>query len=199
MGKHPQLKIIAPVEAPARLCDRADDDLMLLARGGLLEAFDELVRRYQERARKVAAKHLGRPELAADVAQSTFLEVYRALPRYRPRGLFSSFLFKVLLNQCRMARRSHVFQRRTLERLSPIEGFTPGAEERILERERRYEVDRALEGLSEKLRVVLVLRFAGELPLAEIAQTLGVPLGTVKRRLFDGLARLRRELAGEGR
>lgn len=179
-----------------RLADRDDDELVLLARGGLVDAFDVLVRRHQPRVLRMAAKYLGGAHIAPDVAQMTFLELYRAMPRYRPQGKFQPYLFKILLNQCRMARRSFVFERRTVEALVPVDAHEPGAEERILARERRREVERAMEKLSEKLRVVLVLRYAGELPLKEIADTLELPLGTVKRRLFDGVERLRRVLEG---
>jgi RNA polymerase sigma-70 factor, ECF subfamily len=186
----------APAGAPrVALAEREDDDLVLLARGGLLQAFDELVRRHQPRVLGLAAKYLGRVELAPDVAQNTFLAVYRSLPGYRPQGRFAAYLFKILLNQCRMTRRSHVFQHRALEAVQWLgEPSGPDVEERLLERERRREVERALEGLSEKLRVVLILRYTGALSLAEIADTLELPLGTVKRRLFDGVERLRREL-----
>lgn len=173
---------------------RSDDELMLAARQGELEAFDALVRRHQHRALLVASKYLGEACLAQDVAQNAFLEVYRSLDRYRARGRFSAFLYAVLVNQCRMARRGQGNESRA--RRAAIQGVEAGRdnnepEAAMSRRQRREEVDRALSRLSEKLRAVIVLRFAGDLSYQEIADALHVPLGTVKRRLFDGVARLR--------
>lgn len=67
----------------------------------------------------------------------------------------------------------------------------------ILARERAREVEHALAGLSPKLRDVLVLRFAGELSYDEIVELLKLPLGTVKRRIFDRLEKLRLIMDGE--
>jgi RNA polymerase sigma-70 factor (ECF subfamily) len=180
------------------LSERDDDALMLLTRGGIQPAFDELVRRHQGRVLRIAGKYLGQPALARDVAQNTFLEVYRAVPRYRAGGTFTAYLYRVLVNQCRMTRR----RARREERLDPLEGHVasgqPEQEDHVLAQERRKEVERALGQLSNKLRVVLVLRFAGELTYREIAEVLDLPLGTVKRRIFDGLERVRR-IVEEGR
>jgi RNA polymerase sigma-70 factor (ECF subfamily) len=184
--------------SPADLSQRDDDSLMLLARGGLDGAFDQLVRRHQTRALRIAAKYLGQSVVAKDVAQNTFLEIHRALPRYKARGRFESYLYRVLLNQCRMAGRAARTAARVqaaLDAPPPAEG--PGAEQLILERERRREVEQALGQLSRKLREVLVLRFVGELSYREIAAALEVPLGTVKRRIFDGLEKLRRIMEAE--
>lgn len=182
------------------LAERSDDELMLLTRGGRPAAFDELVRRHQRRVVRIAARYLGNQAAAADVAQATFLELFRAVPRYRPEGTLSAYLYRVLLNQCHMARRSEKSEARafaSLEVAPTASAQIP--DEQILARERAREVDRALAGLSPKLRDVLVLRFAGELSYDEIAATLELPLGTVKRRLFDGLEKLRNDIPGDGR
>jgi RNA polymerase sigma-70 factor, ECF subfamily len=193
---HSHLSLVPPATdndlLAAPLAGRSDDELMLLARGGLPAAFDELVRRHQERVLRVAGRRLGRSALAADVAQNTFLEVYRALPRYRACGMFTSFLYRVLLNQCRMARRSG---RRQAE--PPVEDRIddrPSVEARILARERARDVEVAVGRLSDKLRDVVLLRYTGGLGYDEIAATLGIPAGTVKRRLFDAMDKLRRFL-----
>jgi RNA polymerase sigma-70 factor (ECF subfamily) len=167
---------------------RSDDDLMLLARGGVDAAFEALVRRHQTRMLRVAARYLGRVDIAPDAVQNTFIEIHRGLARYQPRGRFSSFLYRVLLNQCRMARRSTRAETAALDRAAsePAAGATRSDEE-ILARERQRELDRAMAGLSEKLRGVVLLRYTAGLDYARIAETLDVPLGTVKRRMFDAL------------
>lgn len=168
---------------------RDDDSLMLLARGGVTAAFEVLVRRHQGRALRVAGRYLGDPYAARDVVQNAFIAVYRLLPQYQPRGRFSSYLLAVLLNQCRLEvrRRGHVRLVETAE-LGPL---SSGYDESILARERARELDRALGRLSAKVREVVILRFAAGLSHQEIAEILAIPVGTAKRRLFDGLEKLR--------
>jgi RNA polymerase sigma-70 factor (ECF subfamily) len=180
------------------LSELGDDELMLLARGGIGEAFDALVRRHQASVLRVAAKLLGRVELAKDAAQRTFLEVYRFLPRYQARGKYQRFMYRVLMNQCRMVGREAVKEKKLHARLStaPMEnGSLP--EERILARERRRELERLLAKLSRKLREVVVLRFSGDLSYDEIGGILDLPVGTVKSRLFSGLGKLRQMMKGK--
>lgn len=178
------------------LSARSDDELMRLARAGRKEAFDVLIRRHQTSALKVAVKFLGEVAAARDAAQNTFVEIYRALPRYQTRGEFIFYLRRVLLNQCRMAIRGHRIKERAVESFarepSVREALPP--DDLLLELERRREVDRAIARLSEKLRETVVLRYTGGHSLEETAQILEVPLGTVKSRLFAAMDVLRAEL-----
>jgi len=180
------------------LADRDDDELMLLARGGQGAAFDALVRRYQASALNIAVRLLGSAASAKDATQAAFVELYRFLPRYRACGTFTAFWHRLLLNQCRMTMRSHERHRAGRERLAaePEKRIAP-PDEMLLARERQRDVEVALGKLSERLRTVVVLRFSAELSLAEIADVLELPVGTVKSRLFAGLEKLRVELQGE--
>ena len=76
----------------------------------------------------------------------------------------------------------------------PIVSDESAACEIILRREKQQEMTRAINGLSHKLREVVVLRYGAGQEYAEIAETLSLPLGTVKRRLFDALNQLRKRL-----
>jgi RNA polymerase sigma-70 factor (ECF subfamily) len=185
-----KLTLVPPLseggEAPVD--ERSDDELMLLARGGVASAFETLVRRHQTRALRVAARRLGRGAPVADVVQSTFLEVYRSLGRYQARGRFSSYLYRVLLNQCAMVRRSAGVETRAALVMPAVPAETAATQEAaILARERERDVEAALGRLSGKLRDVVVLRYSGALQYDEIADVLQIPVGTVKRRLFDAL------------
>lgn len=181
------------------LADRDDDELMLLVSGGLRTAFDELVRRHRRRLLGVAMRYVKSRGLAHDVTQNTFLEVYRGAARYQPRGSFTSFLYRALLNQCHMARRTARSEERLLAAAcQPMARVPPEtAEERILAHERDRRVQLALDRLSEKLRAPVVLRYSAELSYQAIAEVLEIPLGTVKRRLFDALEQLRALLLEE--
>jgi RNA polymerase sigma-70 factor (ECF subfamily) len=188
----PLARAAARAEPP--FAELSDDELMLLVRGGRSAAFDELVRRHQRRVLGVAARYVRSAALARDLAQNTFLELYRAGPSYQPRGSFTSFLYSILQNQCRMIRRSARSDERRLAAVAsqppdPLDPQTSAAT--VLARERARDVQRALDALSEKLRAVVVLRYSGELSYQEIADVLAVPVGTIKRRLFDALDKLR--------
>lgn len=186
-----------PDDEAVPLAERGDDELMLLARGGVNPAFDELVRRHQGRVLRVAARYLGDPVAARDAAQSAFIELYRYLPRYRPQGKLRALLHRLALNQCRMQWRRRGSAARARESLVREPVAAPSLpEEQILARERRREVERALGRLSTKLREVLLLRFSAEMAYQEIADTLDLPLGTVKSRISAGLTRLQAELEG---
>jgi RNA polymerase sigma-70 factor (ECF subfamily) len=179
---------------PGGLDCRTDDELMLLARGGHDLAFTTLIRRHQARTLRIAVRYLGRDALAADVTQDTFVEIFRALPRYRAHGKFTSYLYRVLLNRCHMTWRSSRAERRALEFASEEPTEMPELE--LLLRERRRDLRVALGELSEKLRSVVLLRYSAGLSYDEIADTLEIPMGTVKRRLFDAMTKLRDSLEG---
>jgi RNA polymerase sigma-70 factor (ECF subfamily) len=177
---------------------RTDDELMLMTRGGSQTAFEVLVRRHQRRVLRVAYSYLGDSVAAKDAAQNTFLDVYLYAPRYDPRGKFKAFLYRVLLNNCRMAHRRTRRERLAMAELV-AESQTvddPRSEDRILQREQQRELHRAIGRLSKRLRRVVILRYAGGLSHPEIAQALGVPVGTVKSRLFAAMRRLRRLMPG---
>ncbi len=193
----PRLGLVPPADTTEQdtevvsLDERGDDDLMLLARGGAKNAFATLVLRHQPRVLRVAARQMNSSvAAAADVVQNAFVEIYRALPRYQPRGQFRSYLFRILLNQCRMAQRTA--RRETRHGFVAEEPPVPPHELDVLARERERDVEAALTRLSAKLRDVVLLRYTGELSYDEIASTIGIPVGTVKRRLFDAMKSLRR-------
>lgn len=177
--------------------DRSDDDLMLLARGGRKEAFEVLVRRYQKQALSVAFKKVGHPSEARDVAQNTFVELFRYVPKYQAQGRFSSLLFRILFNECNKVFRARGYADKAQETLSRTpDDVAEMPDEQIIKRERRREVDHALGKLSEKLRDVLVLRFTAELSYKEISVQLDVPVGTVKSRIAAGMDKMREILEG---
>jgi len=175
-----------------------DDELMLMARGGVEEAFDTLVRRHQAVIARVAARVLGPTPRVDDAVQNTFLAIYSHIHDYQPRGRFRRFMFQILINHCRLIFRSAGRRQKLNEQLSVVPQEAPGTpDERILERERSREVDRVLGRLGYKLRIVLVLRFAADLSYSEIGRVLKIPIGTVKSRLNSGIVKMRRIMRGK--
>lgn len=160
-------------------------------------AFDTLVRRHQDRAVAFSSQYLGDRELGRDAAQNAFIELAASLAGYQARGLFAAFWHRLLLNQCRMTARKRQ-SLRALEaavELQPPSTSAP-ADDRLVDRQFHQRVVSTLGELDERLRTVIALRFSAELSLQEIADTLDIPLGTVKSRLFTGLTTLRGLLDG---
>jgi RNA polymerase sigma-70 factor, ECF subfamily len=199
----PLLSLHLRPEGPA-LGDRSDDALMLLCRADHEAAFEVLVRRHQRFALAVAYRHLGTASQAEDVVQTAFIEIHRHRARYRPEGRFPAYLYRIVQNQCRMAYRKHKSDDDKTKRLEQTVpgaavgvafGGTRSGEDALLEAEQNREVNRAMQCLPKKHRDVVVLRFAADLSLVEISEILEIPVGTVKSRLFSGLARLRNLLS----
>jgi RNA polymerase sigma-70 factor (ECF subfamily) len=175
------------------LCERSDDELMELAAGGVRDAFGELVGRYQERVRAFCRRW--DPERGDDLAQEAFLQLWAARKRYQPRGQLPLYLFTIVRNRCRNARRGW-FRRPPLEPLSPDVSALASSDQldAVLERERALRVDRQVAQLPPKLREAVLLRFGEEMSYAEIASIVGAPEATVRSRVFNGLRRLQEEL-----
>ena len=182
---------------------RSDEELVEACQAGEASAFDVLVARWEDRIRGAAYRFLGSEEEARDVAQEAFLKAYRGLGGFKREARFSSWLYQIATNLCR----DRLRRRRTrgtvsleaLEETGPvIMDPRPGADERLLQLDLGRAVRRAVDALPEEQRVVVILKEYQELTFLEIAQTLDVPLSTVKTRLYRGLGQLRLRLEREG-
>ena len=165
--------------------------IIIRAQNGDKEAFAILFEQYKNLIYKTAYLMLGDPTEAEDALQEIFVRVYKSLSGFDPhKAAFTTWLYRVTFNYCLNHRRKkHPF---TL----PLEEIAPAfrsefsvaqlAEEEILQQ--------AIEKITEKQRAVVILRYFWDLPYAEIAQILDVPLGTVKSRLDLALKTLRKML-----
>ncbi len=180
-----------------------DDELMQLARGGMQRAFEVLVARHQQVVIRVAKKYLQNQPEADDAVQNAFVEVYRRLNHYSPQGKFVPFLYRVVINECRMLLRSRRYEKKALNQLAEQRSTLPVNKDipelQLLASEKRRIVVQAMDQLRPKLKEALILRFAGELSYKEIAQTLKIRQGTVKSRIFCGLAKLNLHVNGAAR
>mgnify|MGYP000116292337 CR=1 FL=1 len=175
-------------------------ELIQRCQAGDAEAFATLFHQYQRLVYQTAYLLLGDTQAAEDALQEVFVKVHRSLATFDPtKGAFNTWLRRITVNHCLNARR-----RRAIWPFSPPDcsvlvedrpSFLP--EELALSREQAAAVWQAVQRLSPKLRVVVILRYYEELPYQEIAQVLDVPLGTVKWRLHEALKALRTELQGE--
>jgi RNA polymerase sigma-70 factor (ECF subfamily) len=182
---------------------RSDEELVEACQAGEASAFDVLVGRWEDRIRGAAYRFLGSEDEARDVAQEAFLKAYRGLAGFKREARFSSWLYQIATNLCRdRLRRRKTRPQVSLEALEEagpvIVEMRPGAHERLLEHDLAEAVRRAIHALPEEQRVVVILKEYQELTFLEIAQTLDVPISTVKTRLYRGLVQLRLRLETEG-
>ena len=171
--------------------EAAESNLIDRCRRGDAEAFGKFVDLYQARVTGFVRRMVGNADDAADVTQETFLRAFQSFGRFDGRSSVRTWLFRIAHNLC--IDRARKLDRRVVES-ALIEGDEEGAmdipDERwqpdrvILDDELRGAVERGIEAMSEKLRAVLLLHDREELSYDEIAATLGIPVGTVKSRLF---------------
>ena len=172
-----------------------EGDLIGAARAGSGDAFGELAERYRERLIRLAYRLTRDRDEAQDIAQESLVRAYRRLDSFRPEKPFSSWLSAIARNAALdviRARRAIVLEPDP-DRLSE-----PSSEELALRDETRSAVNLAITRLPDKYRRVLELHYGSDLLYREIAQVLGVPIGTVKTRLARGKARLREMLSAGG-
>jgi len=182
-----------------------DEELVARSQGGDIESFNQLIIRWERPIYALAYRVIGREEDARDVCQDTFLRAYRALPGFKGQAKFSSWLYRIALNLCRdwirRQRRAPVSQ--MPEDVDAIElaadtGPTESIEDLVARRELSAIVEQAMTQLSEEQRTAIILKEYHGMTFQEIADLQGCPLSTVKTRLYQGLAQLRRHLEQNG-
>jgi RNA polymerase sigma-70 factor (ECF subfamily) len=191
------------VEALAAV--KSDEVLVSRAAAGDEAAFEELVRRHQERVYRLACRLTGDDADAADVLQETFLQVFRHLGEYRGDALFTTWLFRVVTNQALMRRRARA--RRPGESLAahmprfdadgrhvatPAQLQVTSRVEALLDAETLAARARAgIARLPDAYRDAFVLRDLEELPTAEVAKVLAITPAAVRQRVHRARLMLR--------
>lgn len=171
----------------------SDEILIRKSKNGDLEAFELLVRRYQNKVYTVAYRFLGNHADASDLAQEVFLRLYQALPRFRGESSLMTWLYRVTANACRdeirRQQRHHVVSldgeagSNYIYAISQAPGRSPSPEEVVEQKEFNEVVQQCLSDLSGEHRLVLVMREVQGMSYEEISDVLNCSLGTVKSRL----------------
>src|SRR6202023_1271318 len=181
-----------------------DRELVRRAQAGDKEAFEELVRRHQHRVFAVAGGILRRREDVEDIAQQVFVKAYFSLKRFDQRAAFSTWLYKITVNECwdllrkRKVRplvyESDLSEEQARQYGAPEERSAPALDisDKLVARER---VEKLLECLDERDRMMLILKEVEGFAVEEIAEILDLNANTVKVRLF----RARRRIVNEAR
>ena len=168
---------------------------------GDIERYAELVQRYQAAAWALAYRFLGNWEDAKDASQNGFVKAYQSLGRFRGDAKFSTWLYRIIVNECQDA-----YKRNARVRADSLDASDDAGEllfdvpdssgDVLRQRELARSLQRALSRLASHQRTAFILHHLHGLSIGEAASVMGCREGTVKTHLFRACARLREELAG---
>jgi len=182
-----------------------DRDLVLTAASGLEGSFEELVRRYQRPISAYVYRMVGDYDAALDLTQEIFIKVYGSLSRYRSEFKFSTWIYKIAHNSAvdhlrRMGGRelSLINGREDDLYEVPIDSGALTPEQESEREERRVEIESVVRALPSAYRELIVLRHSQDLTYEEIVDVTGLPLGTVKNRLFRAREMMRQQFVEKG-
>lgn len=173
--------------------DDVDHELVERVQRGDMAAFDLLVRKYQHRTAALIGRYVRDWSECQDVAQETFIRVYRAIGNFRGDAQFSTWLHRIAVNTAK----NHLAAR---NRRPPSDDIDVGdaelfagaaalrdsdtPERELMRQEMELTVMRAVDALPEELRMAISLREVDGLSYEEIAQRMDCPIGTVRSRIF---------------
>ena len=175
-----------------------------MAKQCVVEEFEALYRDYRDMVFKTAYLALGDAGEAEDVLQEVFVKIHKSWSTYdSEKGSLYAWIHRITINQCISQRRRRHVPFVSLDLLQeqgfdPTDAHNDSPEELLMKQENGEKVRRAMDRLDWKHRVVVVLKYHNGLSYDEIAQILGIPLGTVRSRLNTAMKVLRRELAEGG-
>jgi RNA polymerase sigma-70 factor (ECF subfamily) len=187
------------------LSSAADRELVASAANGLEGGFEELVRRYQRPISAYVYRMVGDYESALDLTQEIFIKIYGSLSRYRPEFKFSTWIYKIAHNASIDHLRRNAGRERSLINGTesdnydlPIESEGLSPEQQSEREEQRVEIEAVVRSLPTAYRELIVLRHSQDLTYEEIVEVTGLPLGTVKNRLFRARDMMRQQFVSRG-
>jgi RNA polymerase sigma-70 factor, ECF subfamily len=183
----------------------SDRELVVTALNGVEGSFEELVRRYQRPISAYVYRMVGNYESALDLTQEIFIKVYSSLTRYRDEFKFSTWIYKIAHN----AAVDHLRRSATREQSLvmehdgdqfdlPLECGRLSPEQESERKERRGEIESVIRTLPANYRELIILRHSQDLSYEEIVEVTGLPLGTVKNRLFRAREMMRQQFVEKG-
>lgn len=181
-------------------------ELISHAQKGNMNAFEQLVQKYDRQVISIAMKYVNSTEDAKDIYQEVFLRVYKGLPKFQYKSEFSTWLFRIATNVClsyQSSKKRHSFvslnqkfsdsdnQHYTLQ-----DTLQDGVktDQRAYDAEISNRVEQALESLSPRQKMVFTLRHYEGYKIKEIAVIMNCKEGTVKKYLFEATDRMRKQL-----
>src|SRR6185312_4620835 len=199
------MSLIASQLALKPLNSVVDRDLVTSALSGHEGGFEELVRRYQRPISAYVYRMVGDYDAALDLTQEIFIKIYGSLARYRAEFKFSTWIYKIAHN-CAV---DHLRRNSTREQSLvlgpendqfdlPLESGRLSPEQESERKERRGEIESVVRALPGNYRELIILRHSQDLSYEEIVEVTGLPLGTVKNRLFRAREMMRQLFVEKG-
>ena len=167
-----------------QLIQAAESVVIALACAGDIQAFEEIVRRCQNRVRSFMHRLCNRPDLAEDLAQQVFLKAWKSIRQLRAPGAFHGWLNRIMVSIWLEEVRRRKLDVAEWDDSAPLEAPRDAPAERI-------DLDEALAQLPSPMRLCVVMAYNEGLSHQEISDATRIPLGTVKTNISRGAAKMR--------
>ncbi|MFI5252276.1 MAG: RNA polymerase sigma factor [Bacteroidota bacterium] len=177
----------------------SDVELIDQFRNGKTEAFNLLVARYREKVYWVARRMMSNHEDADDIVQEVFIRVYGHLSNFRAESGFYTWLYRITVNVSLNALRKKRIKNfikldEIVDTLIPDEGY---ADEQVLKQEYETILEKAIETLPPKQKMVFILKYYDEMPFEEMAKMLKKSVGGLKANYFHALQKIQKYVRSE--
>lgn len=166
---------------------------------GRTEQFGKLVKRYERPLFRLALSRLGKRPMAQDAVQETFLSAFKSLHTYNSRYSFRTWLWTILINQCRAQHRKSLRRAREVSAESldnRLDERHQSAEQIVIFAEESMKLEQTLKQLPEKHADAIRLRFFGDLSYPEIARVMDICVTSAKNYVRRGLLTMSEQLVG---
>ena len=176
----------------------SDEEIIAEVKSGNIEAYSEIVRRYNQRLYRIAVSYGVMDDDAEEVIQLAYISAYEKLSQFRGEAKFSTWLIKILINECLMLKR----QQKRVVKLDEIKDVTfnteshQNPEEKYMNIERKEILEEAVKRLPEKYRTVFIFKEIEGMSIEEISDSLGISKVNVKVRLHRAKSMLKEEIKG---
>ena len=172
----------------------SDHELVTKALQGNQKAFQSIVERIHPTAYAVVRSVLGNSDEVEDVLQNVYIKIHRGLGGFRGDSRLSTWIYQIARNEAINAARRRRLEGPPVDEVVLAAGEDTNPETTYGKRELSQRMDTAMTGLEENYRMALELRYMGERSYEEIAETMGLPIGTVKTYIYRGKAQLKKVL-----
>lgn len=171
---------------------KSDLELVEDFRRGDIGGFNELVRRYQEKIYWIARRVIGSHEDADDIVQDVFVRIYDALQEFRAESGFYTWLYRVTVNISLNALRKKRLKEfiRFEDVQEELESDDKRSDANVLEREYQVILEKAIERLPAKQKMVFMLRYYEEMPYEEMSKVLNKSVGGLKANYFHAMKKI---------
>ncbi len=178
-----------PPEESQPIDSLTDPELMLLIQEKDESGFEILMRRHEDRVFRLAFSVLGRREDARDVAQDVFIKIWESPFAWKPKALFTTWLYRVTMNQALWKKRG--LKLKSMIRMSDIEpeqlpltGKKESADEQLINNETVHQLEAELHKLPDRQRIALHFRYREQLSVKDVAISMGVSVKSAESLLF---------------